>query len=353
VGDQDHGRGGARGPNRVAVLLRPGSIVIEDRPMPEPGAGEVLVEVGAVGVCGSDVHYYEHGRIGSFVVESPLVLGHESAGSIVGVGPGSRRAVGQRVAIEPGRPCGACAECRSGSYNLCGDVRFFGTPPVDGAFARYVVVHDSQAFVLPDIVGLEAGALVEPLSVGIWACRKARMGLGSRVLVTGAGSIGLCVLMVAQASGAADITVVDPLVSRRERARKLGAAVADPSEAAAAGPFDAFIECSGSEEAVQLGIELLGPLGVAVVVGMGPDVVGVPLPVLQRREITLTGTFRYAGTYPDAVALLAAGKVDPTGLVDARFSLEEVEAALRATADDPKVVKAVVLPGAASLDPAR
>jgi L-iditol 2-dehydrogenase len=346
VGDQDRRRAGARHPNRAAVLLGPGSIVVEDRPMPEPGAGEVLVEVGAVGVCGSDVHYFEHGRIGSFVVETPLVLGHESAGTIVETGPGSRRAVGQKVAIEPGRSCGACAECRSGSYNLCGDVRFFGTPPVDGAFARYVVVHDSQTFVLPDIVSLEAAALAEPLSVGIWACGKARAGLGSRVLVTGAGSIGLCVLMVAQASGAAHITVVDPLASRRERAVKLGAEVADPSEAVTTGPFDVFIECSGSEEAVHWGIQLLGPRGVAVMVGMGPDVVGVPLPVVQRREITVTGTFRYAGTYPDAVGLLASGKVDPTGLVDARFSLEEVEAALRATAGDPNMVKAMVLPGA-------
>src|SRR3954452_16666829 len=143
--------------NRAAVLTRPGEIVVEERPLPEPGPREVVVEIAAVGVCGSDVHYYEHGRIGPCVVEAPLVLGHESAGRVAALGDGAEKhAVGDRVALEPGVPCGRCRECRAGRYNLCRDVRFFATPPVDGAFAEYVTIHEDFAFALPDTVSDEA-----------------------------------------------------------------------------------------------------------------------------------------------------------------------------------------------------
>jgi L-iditol 2-dehydrogenase len=177
--------------NRAAVLHEPGDIRIEERPTPEPGPREVLVEITSVGVCGSDVHYYEHGRIGSHVVRAPLILGHESAGRVVALGEGAtKHAEGDRVTLEPGVPCGRCRECRAGRYNLCADVVFFGTPPVDGAFARYVTIHEDFAFALPDGLSDDVGALMEPLSVGIWACRKAGVSAGDRVLVTGAGPIG-------------------------------------------------------------------------------------------------------------------------------------------------------------------
>src|SRR6476469_4004604 len=192
--------------NRAAVLTGPGRIVVEDRPVPEPGPREVLVEISAVGVCGSDVHYFEHGRIGDFVFEAPLVLGHESAGRVAALGEGvTRHAVGDRVTLEPGVPCGRCRECRAGRYNLCPDVVFFATPPVDGAFTNHVAIHEDFAFALPDELSDEAGALMEPLSVGIWACRKAGVGLGDRVLVTGAGPIGLLAAQVARAAGASRV----------------------------------------------------------------------------------------------------------------------------------------------------
>jgi L-iditol 2-dehydrogenase len=158
--------------NQAAVMYAPHDIRLEERPVPTPGPKEVLVEVKAVGVCGSDVHYYEHGRIGSFIVTNPLILGHESAGVIVQLGAevtGHR--LGERVAIEPGQPCGRCRECRAGRYNLCREVHFFATPPYDGAFANYVLAHEDFAFELPDNLSDEAGALIEPLSVGIWACQ--------------------------------------------------------------------------------------------------------------------------------------------------------------------------------------
>ena len=199
----------------VAVMVRLGEIEIEERPVPEPGPGQVLVEVSAVGVCGSDVHWFTEGRIGELVVDGPLVLGHEAAGVVRALGPGaSRLSPGQRVALEPGVPCRRCRACRSGHYNLCPDIRFFATPPVDGAFARYVVHDEDFAHPLPDHVSDDAGALLEPLSVAIWATWKAGISVGDRVLVTGAGPIGLLVTAVAKAAGAVEVVVSDTQPAR-------------------------------------------------------------------------------------------------------------------------------------------
>ena len=195
---------------RAAVLNRPGEVEVVERPTPEPGPHEVLVRVRAVGVCGSDTHYYDHGRIGRFVVEAPLVLGHESAGVIEAVGERVDPArIGQRVSIEPGVPCRRCTQCLAGRYNLCPDMVFYATPPVDGSLAELAVIDEAFAHPVPDSVSDEAAALLEPLSVGIWACRKGGVGPGSRVLVTGAGPIGIVAAQVARASGAAEVVVAD------------------------------------------------------------------------------------------------------------------------------------------------
>jgi L-iditol 2-dehydrogenase len=331
--------------NRAAVLYAPGDLRVEERAMPEPGPREVLVEIAAVGVCGSDVHYYEHGRIGSHIVRSPMVLGHESAGRVVTLGPEvTKHAVGDRVTLEPGVPCGRCRECRAGRYNLCRDVRFFATPPIDGAFANYVTIHEDFAFALPDSVSDEAGALMEPLSVGIWACRKAGVSPGDRVLVTGAGPIGLLAQQCALAFGATEVTVTDVSEARLELARRTGA-----TRALQAGEpldeVDALIECSGHPAALGAGIAALRPAGTAVVVGMGPEEEAtLPLSLIQNHEIWLTGTFRYANTYPTAIALVADGRVDPEAIVSGRYELADAEAALNAGRQDPANVKAMVMP---------
>jgi L-iditol 2-dehydrogenase len=338
------------GENRAAVLHGPGDVRIEDRAVPEPGAREVLVEIAAVGVCGSDVHYYEHGRIGSFVVREPMVLGHESSGRIVALGPGaSRHAVGERVTLEPGVPCGNCRECRAGRYNLCRDVRFFATPPIDGAFANYVAIHEDFAFVLPESVSDEAGALMEPLSVGVWACQKASVSAGDRVLVTGAGPIGLLAAQCARAFGATEITVTDVNVHRLNLAERTGATrtinVADVPLEDSGVEADALIECSGHPASLKAGIAALRPAGTAVLVGMGPEEEGVvPLSLIQNHELWLTGTFRYANTYPTAIALAANGRVDLEAIITDHYGLDEAEEALRAGREDPTAVKVMVMP---------
>jgi L-iditol 2-dehydrogenase len=321
--------------NRAAVLYAPGDLRVEERAMPEPGPREVLVEIAAVGVCGSDVHYYEHGRIGSFVVEQPLVLGHESAGRVAAVGEGvTRHAVGDRVT----------RECRAGRYNLCRDVRFFATPPIDGAFANYVTIHEDFAFALPDSVSDEAGALMEPLSVGIWACRKASVSPGDRVLVTGAGPIGLLAQQCALAFGATEVTITDVSEPRLALARRTGATRALRA-GEDVGEVDALIECSGHPAALAAGIAAVRPAGTAVLVGMGPEEdATVPLALIQSREIWLTGTFRYANTYPTAIDLVAQGRVDVEAIITGRYGLDEAEAALNAGREDPASVKAMVVP---------
>jgi L-iditol 2-dehydrogenase len=334
--------------NRAAVLHRPGTIRLEDIPVPTPGEREVLVEIRSVGVCGSDVHYYQEGRIGNFVVSAPLVLGHEAAGVVAGAGPHANRlAAGTLVAIEPGVPCRACPQCRTGRYNLCPDVRFLATPPVHGAFARYLAVPEDFCYPVPPSLPDDAAALIEPLSVGVWACWKAGVGLGDQVLVTGAGPIGLLTALTAIAAGAVP-TVCDINPDRLARAARLGITrTADlrdrqPPEL---GTFDALIECSGAAGVAAAGLAALRPAATAVLVGMSAeDELRLPLSLLQTRELTVTGSFRYANTYPAAIALAASGAVPLGRLVDAVFPLDRVEEALRATHDDPSLIKVVVHP---------
>jgi L-iditol 2-dehydrogenase len=339
--------------NRAAVLYAPGDVRLEERSRPEPGPLEVVVEVRSVGVCGSDVHYYEHGRIGGFVVEQPLVLGHESMGVVVQRGERARKhKVGTRVALEPGIPCGRCEQCRHGRYNLCPDVEFFATPPIDGAFARYVAIHEDFAFALPDSVSDDEGALLEPLSVGLWACWKGGVGADSAVLITGAGPIGLLAMQVARALGARELTVTDVNPHRLALARRTGATrvidVRQEPLAESGVQADVLLECSGHPASLADGIRALRPAGVAVAVGMGPEEdATVPMAAIQAREITLTGTFRYANTYPAALALVASRRVDLGAIVTGHFPLEEAEAALRATREDPEAVKPMVVPAEA------
>ncbi len=331
---------------RASVLESAGIVRMRDIAVPTVAADQVLVRVAAVGVCGSDVHYYKEGRIGDFVVESPLILGHEASGTIVAVGadvPADR--VGERVSIEPQRACRVCDQCKRGRYNLCRTIEFYATPPIDGAFAEFVAIQADYAFPIPNSMSLEAAALCEPLSVGIWSNQKAGTGPGTRLLVAGAGPIGIVTVQVAAAFGASEIIVSDPVAERRELALSFGATrVVDPmSESLDGVEVDAFIDASGAAPAVRAGIMSVAPAGRVVLVGMGSGDASLPLSRIQNYEIVLTGVFRYTNTWPLAIELVASGRVDLDSLVTGRFSLEQAEDALHA-ATQPSTLKALVMP---------
>jgi L-iditol 2-dehydrogenase len=333
---------------RTSVLLGKKQLTIEDRPVPVPDPDQVLIKVAAVGVCGSDVHYYREGRIGDFVVNAPLVLGHELSGTIVGVGAGvDAGRLGQRVAVEPQRPCGHCRECRSGAYNLCPQMEFYATPPIDGAFCGYVLIQANFAYPIPDSVSFEAAALCEPLSVAITAMRKARVAPGTSILVAGAGPIGIICAQTAKAFGAAEIIVTDLVPEKRERALKFGATrVIDPvAEDITALHLDvnAFVDATGSPKAVYTGIKCVRPGGAAVLVGLGNPDLTLPVEHIQNLEVCVTGIFRYTDTWPAAIHMVSSGQVDLDSLVTGQFDLDHVEAALNADLD-PASLKAVVYP---------
>lgn len=332
---------------RAAVLTAPHSLSIRVAETPVLEPGQVLVRVAAVGVCGSDVHYYEHGRIGPYIVENPLVLGHELSGRIEAVGDDvDPSRIGQRVAVEPQRPCRVCSQCKAGRYNLCPRMEFFATPPVDGAFAELVAIGSDFAFEIPDSVSDEAAALMEPLSVGIWACRRAEVGPGSRVLIAGAGPIGIILAQTARAFGASEVFITDIDASRRDIAADFGVTRAfDPRTESVEGlEVDAFIDATGVPSAVRAGILAVRPAGRVILVGLGAEEVELPVSVIQNREIWLSGVFRYANTWPLAIDLVHRGAVDLDALVTARFGLVDAEKALR-IGREPGQLKAMVYPG--------
>jgi L-iditol 2-dehydrogenase len=257
-------------------------------------------------------------------------------------------AVGQRVSIEPGVPDFSCSQCLAGRYNLCEDMRFFATPPIDGAFAELVTIHEQFAHPVPDTLSDDAAALLEPLSVGLWACRRGGVGAGSRVLVTGAGPVGLMAAQSALALGAASVAVTDVNAHRLAIAEELGVSTAvDVSSTPVSETdlrVDVLLECSGHPAATADAIRVVQPAGHVVLVGMGGDEMVLPVSRIQERELTVTGTFRYAHTWPTAIALGASGRVELDRLVTGHYGLDDVPEALTVARTDPHTVKPVVRP---------
>lgn len=332
---------------RASVMTGVRTLQIEDRPVPSPGEHQVLIEVAAVGVCGSDVQYYRHGRIGDFVVDAPMILGHELSGRIAAVGAGvDPNRVGQRVAVEPQHPCRRCRQCKAGRYNLCPEMDFYATPPVDGAFCRYVLIGDDMAHPVPDSMSDDAAALLEPLSVAIATMRKARVAPGTSILIAGAGPIGVVSVQAARAFGASRIVVTDLVASRREKALAFGATeVLDPAavDVAAIEPVDAFVDATGVPAAVVSGIKAVGPAGHVVLVGMGAEEYALPVSHIANREINVTGVFRYTDTWPAAIHLVSTGAVDLDAMVTGRYDLDHAGEALDSDSD-PASLKSIVVP---------
>lgn len=331
---------------RAVFLDGPQHLGLRETRTPLPGPFEVLVRTASVGLCGSDVHFWEHGRVGDLVVEEPLILGHEVAGVIAAVGKGvDPSRIGTRVAVDPQRPCRRCAFCLGGQYNLCRDVEFPSAPPVHGAFAEYMVAPADFAFPIPAEITDDEAALLEPLGVGIAAVRKAAVSAGASVLVAGAGPIGVLTAAAASAFGATTVVVIDPLPTRRDAALAHGATAAldprveQPDEEA----FDAFIDASGVQAAIDGGLRALRPGGTAVMVGMASERINLDLFLLQSRELHLEGLFRYTNTWPTAIDLVATGRVRLDSLVSAATELEHLDEAMRRNGD-ADVMKIVVHP---------
>ncbi|KAM9639012.1 sorbitol dehydrogenase isoform 3-T3 [Morphnus guianensis] len=319
----------APGQNLAVVVHRAGDLRLENRPVPEPGPDEVLLRMHSVGICGSDVHYWQHGRIGDFVVKDPMVLGHEASGTVVKVGSGvTYLKPGDRVAIEPGVPREMDEFCRTGRYNLSPTIFFCATPPDNGNLCRYYKHSASYCYKLPDNVTFEEGALIEPLSVGIHACKRAGVTLGSKVFVSGSGPIGLVNVLVAKMMGAAAVVITDFTIQVKNETPK---EVASKVESLLGCMPEITVECTGVQACIQAGIYATRSGGTLVLVGLGPEMVTVPIVNAAVREVDIRGIFRYCNTWPVAIALLASKRINVKPLVTHRFPLEKALEAFETT----------------------
>ncbi|HHL4077774.1 MULTISPECIES: NAD(P)-dependent alcohol dehydrogenase [Burkholderia] len=337
---------------KALVLERTRELALRDIDLPQAvGPGDVRIKVHTVGVCGSDVHYYVHGGIGPFRVDAPMVLGHEASGTVVETGAGvTHLRVGDRVCMEPGVPRLDSPATLRGLYNLDPDVRFWATPPVHGCLTPFVVHPAAFTYRLPDNVSFAEGAIVEPLSIGLQAAKKAAMKPGDLAVVIGAGTIGAMTALAALAGGAARVILADvvpdklalfagnPAVTTVDvRTRPLADAVAEASGGWGA---DVVFEASGSANAYAGLVDLMCPGGCAVLIGM--PVAPVPLDVvaLQAKEGRIESVFRYANIFPRALALIASGAIDVKPFISRTFPFSEgVRAFEEAASGHPRDVK--------------
>ncbi|MET0967439.1 MAG: NAD(P)-dependent alcohol dehydrogenase [Nakamurella sp.] len=333
---------------RAAMLYGARDLRTTEVEIPSLADDDVLIEVAAVGVCGSDMHYYDAGRNGQNVLRQPTVLGHEASGVVVAAGPASPVAVGTRVAVEPAIGCGHCDTCRNGDYNICPTGTCFGSPPTHGTMTDYLVAPSRAVHPLPDSIDTVTGSMIEPLAVAVWAVRRAQVRIGHRVLVTGAGPIGLLVTQVAKAAGATEITVTDINDDRLAVAAELGATRTINTATTSLGEtpeYDRVIECTGIPPVLWSTIRTVKPHGRVTVVGQAaPSVDGLPLATLQRLEIDLVTAFRYAHAFPIAIALVDSGAVNIDRIITGRFPLDQAADAVQAPVRDPRHLKVVVVP---------
>ncbi len=326
---------------RASVLIKPGQIEMHTRPIPSPAPDEVLVRIACVGVCGSDIHYYRHGRIGDQIVKDPQCLGHEGSGYIEAIGSNvTGLQLGQLVALEPSRVCGWCTQCRTGNYNLCPHVKFLGTPPVEGIFQEYYLLHFSQCFPIPDGISPAAAAMIEPFVTGLCASRSLHPDPGHSALVIGVGAIGLSCINMARLYGATCVIALDKLDHRLDLATRQGAThthnvtKSDPLDfihsVVGADGVDCVYEASGAgPEVAQLMVTAAVRNGKLSVMGIpAEDELPLPIHEARRRGLTIYNVRRFANCYPSAIRLLSAGKLDLDAWVTHRFSLEQLPQAL-------------------------
>jgi L-iditol 2-dehydrogenase len=344
-----------QGKMKVALMTDLEKIEITERDIPRPAENEVLIKLEYVGICGSDLHYYENGRIGNFIVKYPFVLGHECGGVVVETGDKVKHLkAGDKVALEPGKTCGGCEYCRTGRYNLCPDVIFFATPPVDGVFQEYVAHDAGLCFKLPDAVSTMEGSLIEPLAVGFHAAITGGAKLGQTAVVTGSGCIGLVSMMALKALGVSRIFISDVIAKRLEKAKSLGATevinvaekdlVKTVKEYTGGMGIDLVIETSGTEAAAAGGIGVLKKGGTLVFVGYSKTgMMNLPMGEALDKELTMKTIFRYRHIYPMAIDAVAQGKVDIKNIVTNVFDFGDIREAMdKSCRGKAEIVKAVI-----------
>ncbi|KAI0160714.1 GroES-like protein [Xylariaceae sp. FL1272] len=328
--------------NLSFILNKPKDVSFSDRDVPAlKDEHDVLVGINYTGICGSDVHYWQHGAIGHFVVKDPMVLGHESAGTVVQVGSAvTSLKAGDRVALEPGYPCRRCVPCLSGHYNLCPEMKFAATPPYDGTLTGFWTSPADFCYKLPDSVSLQEGALIEPLAVAVHIVRQAVVTPGQSVVVMGAGPVGLLCAAVAGAYGASTVASVDIVqskldfaksfcsthiytsqrVSAEENAKNIRDLIGLPDGA------DVVIDASGAEPSIQTSLHTVRMGGTYVQAGMGKSDINFPIMALCLKEVTAKGSFRYgSGDYELAVQLVASGKVEVKKLISEVVQFKQAE----------------------------
>ncbi|KSV68732.1 phosphoesterase [Sinorhizobium sp. GL2] len=337
---------------KAVVIHAAKDLRIEDREPEAPGTNQVEVQIEAGGICGSDLHYYNHGGFGTVRLREPMILGHEVAGTIKALGSEvSTLAVGDRVAVSPSRPCGACDYCQRGQQNHCLNMRFYGSampmPHIQGAFRQRLVAEAWQCHKIADGVSINEAAMAEPFAVTLHAVSRAGSLLGKRVLVTGCGPIGALAIIAARVHGAREIVATDVMDGVLDKALSIGAdrvinVANNPDQlsayAANKGYFDVQFEASGNAQAVRSGLDVLKPRSVLVQLGLGGDV-AIPQNLVVAKEIEMRGTFRFHEEFGLAVDLINAGRVDLTQLLTGIFPLEDAVRAFETAGDRSRSMK--------------
>jgi L-iditol 2-dehydrogenase len=346
--------------NMAAWLIGVDNLKIQPFNLPALGPHDVRVAMKAVGICGSDVHYLKKMRCGDFIVKEPMVIGHECAGIIEEVGTEVKHLVsGDRVALEPGVTCWRCNYCKQGSYNLCPEMKFFATPPHHGSLANKIVHPADLCFKLPDNLSLEEGAMCEPLSVGVYACRRGDVGPEKNVLIFGAGPIGLVTMMAARAFGSPRIVIVDVDDQRLAIAKNLGAdgiirvstdkqditVEVEKIRETMCGEIDVSFDCVGFDKTMSTALAATKPGGRVCLVGMGHTEMTVPLTPAAAREVDIVGVFRYKNTWPLCIEFLRSGKIDVKPLITHKygFTQKEVEEAFETSARGGTAIKVMFI----------
>ena len=332
-------------------------MIIKEIPVPELTDKHVLVEIEYIGICGSDVHYYHSGCCGAYKVDlsQDFMLGHECAGTVVEVGEGvTSLAVGDRVALEPGVTCGKCEFCKSGRYNLCPDVVFLATPPVQGCNEQYISFPEDMCFKLPDNISTKEGALIEPLSVGFHAANQGNVGVGDTVIILGCGCIGLVTMLACKAHGAGKIIVADLVDAKLQKALELGASavinsgkqdvfeeIAKLTDGKGA---DVVFETAGSPVTIAQTPFFVKRGGRITLVGLAAqEEINYNFAQIMDKEATITSVFRYRNIYPSAIAAVASGAIDVKGIVTHEFDLDHIEDAYNeAVNNKTDLIKAVI-----------